>query len=217
MPNSADDPKPALNRHRILAEAVALADVEGVDALSMRKLAERLGVGAMSLYRHVDNKDDMIAAMIDVVCADIERPKVGGDWRESIMASSASAHRAMLEHRWVAGQWSMRRPGANRTAYMEALLAVLTEAGLADDLVYRGYHAVTMHIVGFTIQELSFEASSDMDLDAMAEDFLTGLVDADLPHLAEHVRAHMAVEGHGDEFGFVLGLILDGLERANNR
>ena len=218
MTNEPNTPqsKLALSRQRIVAEAVAFADTEGVDALSMRKLAERLGVGAMSLYRHVSNKDEMIEAMVDEICREIEPPEVTGDWRRSIRASSASAHRVLLAHPWAAGQWTRRGPGTVRLRYMEALLAALTAAGLTPELVYKGYHAVTMHIIGFTIQELGYRTGpGQIDLDAAANEFLSGGHSEAVPHLAAHVRAHLSGEDHGDEFGFVLDLILDGLERAN--
>lgn len=214
-PASTSDQKLALTRERILAEAVVFADAHGVDALSMRKLAEQLGVGAMSLYTYVENKDDMIEGMVDLVTAEIELPQ-GDDWRRAMADSARSAHQVLLAHSWAAAEWTSRMPGPARLAYMEAILRSLAEAGLDESLVYRGYHAVTMHIVGFTIQELGYQNfPSGQDLGTVARGFLDDLAAADLPHLAEHVRGHLSDDDHGDEFGFVLGLILDGLERAN--
>lgn len=214
-PAPTPDQKLALTRERILAEAVAFADEHGVDALTMRKLADRLGAGAMSLYTHVKSKDDIIEGMVDLVTAEIDLP-VGDEWRPAMCDSARSAHEVLLRHPWAAGEWTSRMPGPARLAYMEAILRTLTEAGLDESLVYRGYHAVTMHIVGFTIQELGYQNfPSGQDLGTVARSFLDDLAAADLPHLAEHVRGHLADHDHGDEFGFVLDLILDGLERAN--
>ena len=214
-PPSTSDPKLALTRERILAEAVVFADNHGVDALTMRKLADQLGAGAMSLYTYVKNKDDMIEGMVDLVTAEIELP-AGDDWRQAMRDSARSAHEVLMAHRWAAGEWTSRMPGPARLAYMEAILRTLAEAGLDDGLVYRGYHAVTMHIVGFTIQELGYQNfPSGQDLGTVARSFLDDLAAADLPHLAVHVHAHLSDEDHGDEFGFVLDLILDGLQRAN--
>ncbi|MEM7287958.1 MAG: TetR/AcrR family transcriptional regulator [Actinomycetota bacterium] len=212
---STSDPKLALTRERILAEAVAFADEHGVDALTMRKLADRLGAGAMSLYTYVKNKDDMIEGMVDLVTAEIELP-AEGEWRGAMRDSARSAHHVLLAHPWAAHEWTSRMPGPARLAYMESILRSLAEAGLDEGLVYRGYHAVTMHIVGFTIQELGYQNfPSGQDLGAVARAFLDDLAVADLPHLALHVEAHLSDEDHGDEFGFVLDLILDGLDRAN--
>lgn len=203
-----------LTRDRIIAEAVAFADADGLATLTMRRLADRLGVGTMSLYNHVASKDDMIEGMVDAVCAEIDQ-LAGDDWRGAIRAGAASAHRVLLAHPWAAHEWSRRMPGPIRTGYMDAILRVLTDAGLSAELVYRGYHAITMHIVGFTTQELGYLAGSrGVDLDALATGFVADLESGGRPHLAEHVRAHLCDTDHGDEFGFALDLILDGLDRA---
>lgn len=216
MPPSPE-PKLPLTRDRILAEAVAHADAHGVAKLSMRKLADQMGVGAMSLYTHVKNKDDMIVGMVDRIVGEVDLP-TGGDWRQALLDSSTSAHRVMLAHPWCADEWSRRMPGPARLQLMDAILRTLTDAGLDDSLVYRGYHAVTMHIVGFTIQSIGYrDFPSGDDLSDVADSFLASLEATDLPHLAAHVTAHLADHDHGDEFAFVLDLILDGLERANAR
>ncbi len=215
MTNTAAGAKPALTRARILAEAVAFADEHGVDALTMRKLADQLGAGAMSLYTHVRNKDDMLEGMIDLVTADVVLPE-GADWRAAMRRCASSAHAVLLAHPWAAEGWTSHMPGPSRLALMDGILRALEEAGLDESLVYRGYHAITMHIVGFTIQELGYRNfPSGQDLGDVARAFLDDLAAADLPHLARHVHEHLSDHDHGDEFGFVLDLILDGLERAN--
>lgn len=213
------EPKLALTRSRILSEAIAVADAEGVAGLSMRKLAQRLGAGPMSLYTHVENKDDLLEGMVDLVVGDVEPPAPGEDWRRAIRASASSAHHVLLAHPWVAAEWTVRMPGPARLRLMDAILATLTAGGLDPGLVYRGYHAITMHVVGFTIQELGYASAASTtgtgDLADLARGFLDGGAADALPHLAEHVRAHIRSEGDGDEFVFVLDLILDGLDRAN--
>ena len=203
-----------LTRERVIEAAVAHADAHGVDALSMRKLAEEVGFGVMSLYNHVANKDEMIEAMVDFVVAEIDPPTLGEDWQASMRASAASANAVLLRHPWVVEQWTKRMPGPARLRYMEAVLAALACAGLSDEIVYHGYHAITMHIVGFTQQQLGYKLAVGMDLETVANDFLAGLPAGAYPHLVEHVRAHLSDGDHGDEFGFVLDLILDGLARA---
>ena len=202
-----------LSKQRILEAAVAFADEHGVEALTMRKIAEELGFGVMSLYNHVANKEEMLAGMVDIVVGEIEPPLVDGDWKDAMRASAATAHDVLLKHPWVSAEWSRRMPGPERIRYMDSILRVLTEAKLGPELVYHGYHAVTMHIVGFTLQQIGYEQGLDGDLEQVASSFLAGLSD-DYPYMADHVRAHLVDDGHGDEFGFVLDLILDGLERA---
>lgn len=216
MADHSTSTKPGLTRERILAEAVAFADESDLDALTMRKLADRLGVGTMSLYNHVANKDDMIEGMVDVIVGEIAHP-TSGDWRDGLQDSAASAHRVLLSHPWAAGEWTRRRPGPARTGYMEAILRTLVEAELDEVLVYHGYHAVTMHIVGFTIQELGYLAAGpDLAVEGITDDFLDGLRQAGLPHLADHALAHIDGTHRGDEFRFVLDLILDGLEQSSS-
>ena len=202
-----------LSRQRILEAAVAFADEHGVEALTMRKIADKLGFGVMSLYNHVANKEEMLVGMVDLVAGEIEPPSVDGDWKDAMRASAATAHEVLLRHRWAPVEWSRRMPGPERIRYMDSILQVLTEAELGPELVYSGYHAVTMHIVGFTLQQIGYEQGLDADLDQLASRFLADLSD-DYPYMADHVRAHLADDGDSDEFGFVLDLILDGLERA---
>src|SRR5689334_24568766 len=91
-----------LSRERILAAALEVADEQGIEALSMRKLGQSLGYEAMSLYNHVENKDDVLNGILDLVLAETEPPVSGGDWRESVRASSLSVHRALRRHPWAA-------------------------------------------------------------------------------------------------------------------
>ncbi|GLR72215.1 TetR/AcrR family transcriptional regulator [Agaribacter marinus] len=205
-----------LGKQRILEAAIAYADEHGVEMLTMRKIADKLGCGVMSLYNHVANKEEMLVGMVDIVAGEIELPQVNDDWKGSLRASAANAHKVLLRHKWAPAQWSLRMPGPARIRYMDAILQVLTEAGLEPKLVYSGYHAVTMHIIGFTLQEIGYLQVLDADFDELANEFLKEL-SGDFPYMAEHVRAHLNEDCCGsDEFGFVLDLILEGLERIDH-
>ena len=204
--------RPSIDREQVLVAAMAYADERGVEALSMRSLAERLGVGAMTLYGYVASKDELLAGMVDGAAAEIEPPRADADPRHALAESAASAHRALLAHPWAAHHWNRTSPGPARTELMEAWLRGLADWGLDTDLVYRGYHALTLHIVGFTTQELGYrQPPGGGTLEEAAAEFLEDL--DGFPHLAAHARAHLDGSDHGDEFAFVLGLILDGLGR----
>ncbi len=207
-------PVKPLGKQRILEAAIAYADEHGVDALSMRRIADKLGCGVMSLYNHVANKEEMLVGMVDIVAGEIELPSVNDDWKGSLRASAAHAHEVLLRHQWAPAQWSLCMPGPARIRYMDSILQVLTEARLEPRLVYSGYHAVTMHIIGFTLQEIGYLQVLDGDFDELANQFLKDL-SSDFPYMADHVRAHMDDNCDNDEFGFVLDLILDGLERVS--
>jgi len=205
-----------LTKRRILDASVAYADENGTDSLTMRKIADTLGCGVMSLYNHVANKDEMIEGMVDTVAGEMESPCEDREWKDSIRASAIAARETLMRHPWAAAEWPRRTPGPHRIHYMNSILAVLSEAGMRPSLVYRGYHAVTMHIVGFAVQQVGFEQSIGGDFENAANRFLEEL-SGNYPYLAEHVQAHIDGECTGDEFVFVLDLILDGIQRANDR
>lgn len=212
-PTSGDrTDRPPLTRERILAAAVEIADERGVGALSMRKLAKQLGYEVMSLYNHVENKDDLLDGMVDLVAAEIDGPQPGLGWKPAIRSIAMSAHEALVRHPWATVLWASRWPGPARWRHMEALLALLAGAGFPDDVADLGFHAVTMHIQGFTQQQITYtELSSDEE--RLFARFHREVSADEFPHVVDHVRYHIDVEAPHDEFGFVLDLILDGLDR----
>jgi AcrR family transcriptional regulator len=200
-----------LRRDRILDTALVLADEAGVEGVSMRKLADRLGFEAMSLYRHVANKGDLLDGLLDVVVAEWElEPE--GDWRTVLREIAVSVHTSLRRHPWAAPLLLTVTHGARpgRLAYMDALLRRLREAGFDADTTYHAYHALDGHIFGFSIWEIAHMQTPD-DPDAVLERVKPLL--ARLPDLAAHVDAHMAEGPHREvsAFEFGLDLILDGL------
>ena len=227
MPMAADpDSKPRLplTRDRVLEAAIRLADEGGIESLTMRKLAGELGVEAMSLYNHVANKGDLVAAMVDLVVGEIELPSAGEEWDVDIRTCAVSAHEALLRHPWacslVLSPGTMRALPTPRLRYMEWLLQRLREAGFSPELTYHAYHTLDSHILGFTLWQLGHAISTKElgggDLADLVDRFLRELPAADYPFLAEHARQHVAApSGDGArEFEFGLDLILDGLKRA---
>jgi AcrR family transcriptional regulator len=201
-----------LSRDRILAAAVEFADTEGVDALSMRKLAASLGFEAMSLYNHVANKDDLITGMVDWIAGDMARLDPNRSWKPAVRDMAVSAHEVLVAHHWAAPLWSKVMPGPNRLLLMEDLLAAFRRGGLSARLAHFGFHAVTMHVVGFTLQQLSYAATNSPSDDAAAA-FIATLDPERFPYMIEHVEYHIH-DDEGGDFEFILELILDGLERA---
>lgn len=206
-----------LTRERVLRAAVSLADEGGIEALSMRKLGQELGVEAMSLYNHVANKDDVLSGIVETIAAEVEIAREGLHWRDAIRRSAVSAHETLVEHPWAPALW-MRRGGTGtaRLRFADRLLGALREGGFSADLTYRAFHTLQSYILGYTLQELNFDFDTEQ-LEAMAETFLRQFPADEYPHLAEHVRQHLepgADEGGG--FAFGLDLILEGLERARH-
>jgi AcrR family transcriptional regulator len=205
-----------LNRERVLRAAVKLADAGGIDALSMRRLGQELGVEAMSLYNHVANKDDVLDGIVDLIAGELEplRPELG--WKAAIRELVISWHDLFLRHRWAHQIWMSRgKIGDERMRWGETMLRTLREGGISEDLTYRAFHVLQSHVIGYTAYQLSFPYSKD-ELTGMAKDFLRDFPVEEFPYLMEHVQQHLDERPQGrSDFEFGLDLILDGLERLN--
>jgi AcrR family transcriptional regulator len=205
-------PRIPLSKERVLRAAVAFADEHGIEALSMRKLAKELGVEAMSLYKHVANKDEILAGALDLVASEIELPD-GPDWRTALRRNAISTRDVFVRHRWAGRLWmSQQSGGPERLQLANWMLKTLREAGFSGDLIYHAFHILEAHILGFTVMQLSFPYKGE-ELAGMTDMFLARLGDG-YPDLVEHVKAH--IEPPKGEGGFELGLdlLLDGFERA---
>jgi AcrR family transcriptional regulator len=202
-----------LTRERVLRTALAFADERGLEELSMRKLAQELGVEAMSLYNHVENKDDIVGGIVGLVVDEVELP-TGSDWKAALRQSAISAHDALSRHRWAASVWMTSGSGRDRMGHAEAALRCLREAGFSSDLTYHAFHVWQGYALGFTLQELNFPHDRE-ELKQMAGKFLLDFPTDDYPYLAEHIEQHVdpPLGEHEGAFEFGLDLILDSLER----
>lgn len=218
-------PRIPLTRERVVDAAIRLADEAGIEALTMRKLARGLGVEAMSLYKHVANKGDLVDAMVDLIVGEIELPSTTKEWDIAVRQCAISAYKALLRHPWacslVMSPSSTRNMRAPRLRYMEWLIQRLREAGFAADLAYHAYHALDSHILGFTLWQLGHSAgvktiSGGQGFANFAPTLIRELRTGGYTYLAEHAERHIAAprdDGVRD-FTFGLDLILDGLKRA---
>jgi AcrR family transcriptional regulator len=217
-------PRRPLNRDRVLEAAVRLADDGGIDSLSMRRLARKLGVEAMSLYNHVGGKADLVDGITDLVVSEIELPEDVEPWDEAIRRCAVSAHDTFIRHPWacslVMGPSATRTFRMPRMRYMEWLLARLRAAGFSPELTYHAYHALDSHIVGFTLWQLGHMEGAKAIADGKDfEQVITELfaqIQDDFPYLAEHAEQHRNPPAGKGEFEFGLDLILDGLRRARD-
>lgn len=208
-----------LSRERVVEAAVALADAQGLGALTMRRLAQDLGVEAMTLYYHVGRKDALLDAIVDVVVREIELPPPELDWRAAIRRTAISAHDVLVRHRWAAHLiLSSTGPNAARLRYMDAVLGTFRRGGFSADLTDHAYHALDSHVMGFTLWQVSMDLPDDEELRTLAGAFLDQLPADELPHLVEHVHQHLKPRDPDDEGEFVFGLdlLLDGLQRIRD-
>jgi AcrR family transcriptional regulator len=203
----------------VLQAAIELADRDGIESLSMRKLGQELGVEAMSLYNHVANKDDILAGMVDLVTAEMTAPQPGGDWKSALRARAISAHEVLVRHRWAAPLvMRVAQVSPARLLWSEGLLKTCREAGFSPYLTHHAYHALESHITGFTLWQVSLPFETNAELQVMATEFLRTSPLDDYPYTLEHIHQHLG-ERDPDEpstFEFGLNLILDGLERLRD-
>jgi AcrR family transcriptional regulator len=210
-------PRTPLTRQRVLRAAVALADRGGVGALSMRKLAQELGVEAMSLYHHVANKDDILDGIVDVVFGEIELPTGEAGWEAAMRRRAVSAREALRRHPWATGLMESRRtPGPANIRHHDAVLGVLRNAGFPVGLAAHAYSLLDSYIYGFALQEASLPFHTPEETAEVAQEIMSEFPADDYPHLAEIAIEHVLQPGYdyGDEFLYGLDLILDGLARA---
>ena len=211
-----EETRPALSRERVLEAAIALADEAGIGSLTMRKLAQELGVEAMTLYYYVAKKDEILNGIVDIVIGEIELPSPGDDWKPALRRMAISAYEVLVRHPWAAGLvLSSSGVSASRLRYMESILGTLRMAGFSAAMTDHGYHALESHIMGFTLWEVGMDLGSREDLARTASEFLGSLNREELPYLAEHVDQHLKPRLPDEEgdFAFGLDLLLDGLER----
>ena len=222
MPTSSTRRAP-LSKERVLNAAMALADSNGIEALSMRRLAQELGVEAMSLYNHVANKGEILDGIVDLAVSEIELPSTPEEWDVAIRKCAISAHEAFLRHPWACSL--VMSPGSSqighsaRLRYIEWLLRRLREGGFSADLAYHAYHALDSHVLGFTMWQLGHSAAAKSlgkDFAQLATQFVGEMRAGGYPFLAEHAEQHIAAptDAEEGEFEFGLDLILDGLKRA---
>ena len=222
LTETAAEPRTPLTRERVLKAAVALADNAGIESLSMRRLANELGVEAMSLYNHVDNKEGILDGMVDVVVNEIVEPSVGAEWKTAMRQKGMSARQALLRHPWAPDLIASRNEATPTVMkYMDSVIGILLRGGFSNDLAHHSLHALGSRILGFT-QELfetddpTPEASAALMLQIQAGGY---------PNIAQMLTAvdhgeDSVVGGGCDdqfEFEFALDLILDGLERLRDR
>jgi AcrR family transcriptional regulator len=205
-----------LNRERILETAVAFADEQGIDALSMRKLGQSVGYEAMSLYNHVTNKDDLLDGMLDLVLAEMEPPAQDGGL-PAIRAAALSAHEALKRHPWAAGLlMAPARVRPARLEFMDGLLGALRNAGFSAKTTYHAYHALDAHIIGFSLWASTHDLSLPEEIDDDLRGFLDRIIPAETyPYLHEHGLQHLEDGAYKEvsAFEFALDLLLESLER----
>ncbi|WP_394768531.1 TetR/AcrR family transcriptional regulator C-terminal domain-containing protein [Lacisediminihabitans sp.] len=212
---SAPEARVRLNRERVIAAAVRLADTAGLDALTMRRLGEDLGVEAMSIYNHVANKDDLINGMADAIFGEIELPSHSDGWKAAIRKRSISFREVLARHPWATTvRDSGTNPGPATLRHHDRVIGTFRNGGFSIEKTAHAFSAVDSYIYGFAMQEKSLPFTTPEETAAMAEIMLAQLPRSEYPYLAELTADHVLKPGYfyGDEFLVGLDLVLDGLE-----
>jgi AcrR family transcriptional regulator len=214
-----------LSRERVLAAAVALADAGGIEAVTMRGIADELGCEAMSLYYYVKGKDELLAGLVEVILDEIISATEADDaaasdeeWNQTVRRRCLTARVVMLRHPWARSVIAVHDTiPANSFVIYEKLVGTLVDAGFSYDLAHRAIHALGSMVLGFAQELFDPGPGSEDEVSAEAMEQMA----AAMPHLT--AMAEMAFHESGGglstcdtqaEFEFTLSLILDGLGRA---
>jgi len=209
-----------LSRERVLRAAVDLADREGLDSLTMRRLGQELGVEAMSLYNYVANKDDLLDGMVDIAFGEIDLSSDGRDWKAVMHKRAVSARETLVRHPWAVGLMEARvKAGPANLRHHDSVIGILRKAGFSMDMAAHAYSLMDSYIYGFALQQMNMPAAALKQAPDEAREFLRQFNAEDYPHLSEMVVEHAMEKGYdyGDEFEFGLSLILDGLARFKKK
>ena len=207
-----------MTKERVLNAAVALSDEEGIESLTMRRLANALGVEAMSLYYHVANKDVILDGMVDQAFGEIDMGFSDLDWRSAMRIRAISVREVLSRHPWAISLMQSRtNPGPALLHHHDSVIGTLRQAGFSVEMTAHAFSALDAYIYGFVSQELSlpFDTGSSDDAAEIAKAILENFPTEAYPYLAELTIEHVMQPGYNyaDEFEFGLDLILDGLER----
>ncbi len=207
-----------VTRDRIFDAAFAIADQDGVGALSMRRIGKLLGVEAMALYNHVADKDEILDGIVGRVLAEIPLPRQDSDWKDAMRERASAARHVFLRHPWAVGLLETRSANSSpaRLQYFDAVLGCLRTAGFDATLAMQAFSTLDSFVYGAILQEVTLPFDGPDSLEAVGDDLLAQM-GAAYPHLTEATARAMA-DGwsHADQFRFGLDLVLDALERCRD-
>jgi AcrR family transcriptional regulator len=201
---------------------VALADQEGVESLSMRRLAQELGVVPMALYKHVSNKDELLDGMLDIVVQEIDPPRSDADWKTAVRERVLSARRALLRHPWASRVMESRTEATPTVmAYFDSMIGIFRAGGFSMDLTHHALHAMGSRLLGFSQELFNDSGDADQELEVEQYEAMATMYPSIYELYLTVVHDDSSVVGPGCddqfEFEFALDLLLDGLEKVKDR
>lgn len=212
--DAAGAPRAPLSRDRVLRAALAVADRGGIAALTIRSLAQELGVKAMTVYYYVANKDEILDGIIDLVFGEMYLPAVGGDWRAELSERARSARRVLRDHPWATPLLESRRtPGPVTLRHHDAVLGTLLVGGFSFEATAHAYALLDAFVYGHALQEAALPFEGPDSVDEVAGPVQALMAEGDYPHLTEMVTNYYLKPGYdfAEEFEFGLEVVLDAL------
>jgi AcrR family transcriptional regulator len=214
---SATKGRVPLSRERVLSGAIAVADEAGIRSLTMRTLAQELGVKPMALYHHVANKDEILDGIVDAVFSEIELPSAGGDWRAEMRRRALSARRVLRRHPWaIALLQSRTNPGPATLRHHDTMIGTLRRAGFSVAMTAHAYALIDSYVYGFALSEAALPINGPETVAEVADQMMQHFSPDDYPHLVEFAIEHILKPGYdfGNEFEFGLDMVLDALSTS---
>ncbi len=203
-----------LNVERTLQVALAIADDEGLEAVTMRRLARELGVEAASLYHHVNDKSQILDGLVDVVAAEIEPPIPSTDWRTAITERAHNTRVVLRRHPWAVSLMASRAsPGPATLRLLETGIRCFREGGFSVAQAAHAVSAVDSFVHGFVLQEVNLPFRDESELAAMTGAIMETFPVSEFPYLFEMTVEYVLKPGYdyGREFDSGLKVMLDGL------
>jgi AcrR family transcriptional regulator len=203
-----------VNRERALEVALTVADSEGIQAVTMRRLARELGVEAASLYHHVNGKEQILDGLVEVVATEIEPPESSGDWREAISQRARHTRAGLRRHPWAVSLMASRTsPGPATLRLLESGIRCFREGGFSIVLAAHAVSTVDSYVHGFVLQEVNLPFRNESELSAMTGATMATFPAAEFPYLFEMTVEHVLQPGYdyGKEFDCGLTVVLDGI------
>ena len=211
-------PRAPLSRERVLRAALVLADTSGIESLTMRRLGQELGVEAMSLYNHVNDKEDILDGLVDLVFSEIASPSERVPWKTGARRGAVSAREALRRHPWATSLMHSRaNPGPASLRHHDAVLGSFRRSGFSLVMTAHAVSVIDGYVYGFSLQQANMLLHTPEQVADVGEHMLQQMAD-EYPHLAEIITDHAMKPGYdyGDEFEFGLDLVLDAVDRLRD-
>ena len=205
--------KAPVNAARTLQVALDIADQEGIDAVTMRRLARELGVEAASLYHHLDGKTQILDGLVDLVAAEVEPPTSTG-WRKAISQRAHNTRTTLRRHPWAVSLMASRTsPGPATLRLLEMGIRCFREGGFSVALAAQAISVVDSYVHGFVLQEVNLPFRDESELAAMTGAIMDTFPASEFPHLFEMTVQYVLRPGYdyGNEFDSGLTVVLDGV------